>query len=629
MSRETRSPSPLLSSETRSPLPLLYRRRSSHDINNLATVSSSLLPAFGTVVGEGSLQLKKYVIAPYDRRYRWWQAFLVVLVVYSAWSSPFELAFKKVATGSLMPVDLVVDAFFAVDIVLTFFVAYLDKSTYLLVDDHKKIAIRYVTNLWFPMDVASTLPFQAIYRLFSGELHKGQVFGFLNLLRLWRLRRVSELFTRLEKDTRFSYFWTRYCKLICVTLFAVHSAGCFYFWMATHHKSLANTWIGSQIPDFEHKSIWLGYTYSMYWSIVTLATVGYGDLHAENTGEKVFSIFYMLFNIGLTAYLIGNMTNLIVHSSVRTFLMRDTINEILRYASKNRLPEGLKEQILAHMQLKFKTAELQQEEVLEDLPKAIRSGIAQHLFIGTVETAYLFKGVSDDLIIQLVSEMKAEYFPPKVDIILQNEISTDFYILVSGAVFLSKLGSADMAGEIGVIFNIPQPFTVRTKRLSQVIRISHQHFKQMVQQHNADGKIIISNFIQYLKDLKKDMLDEIPFLTDLLDEFNPEHIESIEGPQHHEEPNTTGEVNTEGTPTSAPLPYTFPLRVIIHGHHPDDKTTDDVHKGKLIHLPDSIEDLLSLAEKKFGKRGSTILMADGSQVEELKALRENDHLFIF
>lgn len=78
---------------------------------------------------------------------RWWQTFLVVLVIYSAWASPFELAFKKVATGSLMPVDLTVDAFFAADIVLTFFVAYLDKSTYLLVDDHKKIAIRYATTL--------------------------------------------------------------------------------------------------------------------------------------------------------------------------------------------------------------------------------------------------------------------------------------------------------------------------------------------------------------------------------------------------------------------------------------------------------------------------------------------------
>jgi hypothetical protein len=67
----------------------------------------------------------------------------VVLVVYSAWASPFELAFKKAATGGFLPVDLVVDAFFAADIVLTFFVAYLDNTTFLLVDDHKKIALRY------------------------------------------------------------------------------------------------------------------------------------------------------------------------------------------------------------------------------------------------------------------------------------------------------------------------------------------------------------------------------------------------------------------------------------------------------------------------------------------------------
>lgn len=28
--------------------------------------------------------------------------------------------------------------------------------------------------------------------------------------------------------------------------------------------------------------------------------------------------------------------------------------------------------------------------------------------------------------------MKAEYYPPKVEIILENEIPTDFYIMVSG-----------------------------------------------------------------------------------------------------------------------------------------------------------------------------------------------------
>ena len=60
---------------------------------------------------------------------------------------------------------------------------------------------------------------------------------------------------------------------------------------------------------------------------------------------------------------------------------------------------------------------------------------------------------------------------------------------------LAKLGPGDMVGEIGVVFNIPQPFTVRTRRLSQVIRISHHQFKEMVQSDVDDAKMIITNFM--------------------------------------------------------------------------------------------------------------------------------------
>lgn len=49
-----------------------------------------------------------------------------------------------------------------------------------------------------------------------------------------------------------------------------------------------------------------------------MTTVGYGDLHAVNSMEKIFNITYMLFNLGLTAYLIGNMTNLVVEGTRRT-----------------------------------------------------------------------------------------------------------------------------------------------------------------------------------------------------------------------------------------------------------------------------------------------------------------------
>ncbi|XP_070010816.1 potassium channel KAT3-like [Nicotiana sylvestris] len=542
------SRSPVTLPMRRSPAPSFFRQPSIEEMrNNIASVSSSLLPAFGRVMGEGSVKLKRFIIAPYDlfiflifpysRGFEpWnqlliiWQTFWVVLVAYSGWSSPFELAFKKVAVEGLLPLDIVVDASFANDILLTFFVAYSDKSTYLLVDDHKKIAFRYVIHLGFPMDVASTVPFQTIFRIFDGKKQGEDVFGFLNLLRLWRLRRVNKFFSRLEKDIRFSYFWTRFCKLICMTLFAVHSVGCLYYWLATHYHTAENTWIGSNVTNFQERSISLGYTYSMYWSVATLTTVGYGDLRAHNTGEKIFSIFYMFFNIGLTAYLIGNMTNLIVHGIARTFAMRDAINKTVRYASKNILPEGIKEQVLAHLTLKFRTAELQQEEVIGDLPKAIRCSIAQYLFHTTLENTYLLKGVSEDFLVQLVSEIKAEYFPPKVDIVIQNDIPTDFYIVVSGAVevvtykngmeqFLSKLESPGLFGEVGVIFNMPQPFTVRSKRFYQVVRISHHHFKQLLQPLNADGKIILSNFLQHLKGMER---EEIPLISELLSDLKSE-----------------------------------------------------------------------------------------------------------
>ncbi|KAL0872737.1 hypothetical protein Bca101_022442 [Brassica carinata] len=631
------STAPLGTSEERSPLSLLFRRRSSsEDVKNITSVSSSLLPAFGTVVDDNPSS-KPFIVLPYDRRYRLWELYLVILVGYSAWASLFELAFEKAADGAFPTIDLVVDFFFAVDIVLTFFVAYLDTSTYLIVDDYNLIARRYLKSLAFVMDVVSTLPIQFIYKIVTGNSGRGQAFGFLNLLRLWRLRRVAELFKRLEKDTLFNYFVIRVIKLLCVTLFWVHIGGCILFWIAYHYPSPIDTWIGSQVEDFKDRSIWLGYTYSMYWSIVTLTTVGYGDLHAVNTREKTFNMFYMLFNIGLTAYIIGNMTNLVVHGALRTFRMRNAINHILRYTSKNKLPDMMREQMLAHMQLKFKTAELKQEEVLQDLPKAIRSSINEHLFRSVIENAYLFKGLPDGLTVQLVSNIKAEYFPPKMEMILQNEIPTDFYIIVSGGVeiirskgaseqVLAKLGPGDMAGEIGVVFNIPQPFTVRTRRLSQVIRIGHHKFKEMVQSDIEDSKMIITNFMTYLKALNDDLKKEIPFLRDLLanaDAQETVHTEEAAPQSNNEEILMIS--RDENEKKEEHKREGVPIRVIIHGHPPN----QDNNNGRLVMLPDSIQLLFDLAEKKFGRRGSTIVMADGAHVEQLDALRENDNLYIF
>ncbi|XVE98269.1 hypothetical protein REPUB_Repub03eG0091100 [Reevesia pubescens] len=493
-------------------------RESSH-----YSLSTGILPSLGARSNR-RVKLRRFIVSPYDHRYRIWETFLVILVVYTAWVSPFEFGFLKKPDLVLSITDNVVNGFFALDIILTFFVAYLDKTTYLFIDDPKKIAWKYGRS-WLVLDIISTIPSELAQKISPKPLRS---YGLFNMLRLWRLRRVSALFSSLEKDKNYNYFWVRCAKLICVTLFAVHCAGCFYYLIAATYHDPGRTWIGASLGDnFLEQSLSIRYVTSMYWSITTLTTVGYGDLHPVNTREMIFDIFYMLFNLGLTAYLIGNMTNLVVHGTSRTRRFRDTIQAASSFALRNQLPPRLQDQMLAHLCLKFRTDSegLQQQETLDSLPKAIRSSISHYLFYSLMDKVYLFRGVSNDLLFQLVSEMKAEYFPPKEDVILQNEAPTDFYILVTGAVDLLVLkngveqvvGEAktgDLCGEIGVLCYRPQLFTVRTKRLCQLLRLNRTTFLNIIQANVGDGTIIMNNLLQHLKDMNDPIMEGVLIETE-------------------------------------------------------------------------------------------------------------------
>ncbi|KAJ0700371.1 putative cyclic nucleotide-binding domain, potassium channel, voltage-dependent, EAG/ELK/ERG [Helianthus annuus] len=486
---------------------------------NLRSLSKVIIPPLGASSDDTQNHINSRsskIISPMDSKYRYWQTLMVVMVAYSAWTYPFEVAFLKSSSHThkqLYIADSIVDLFFAIDIVLTFFVAYVDPTTHLLVRDPKSIATRYLST-WFVMDLASTLPFELISYLFTGHHRMSLPYTVLGLLRFWRLRRVKQFFTRLEKDIRFNYFWVRCARLLCVTLFLVHCAGCIYYLLAVLYPHEGRTWIGSINPGFRKDDLYILYISAIYWSITTMTTVGYGDLHAENAAEMVFIIFYMLFNLGLTAYIIGNMTNLVVEGTRRTMEFRNSIEAASSFVGRNRLPTRLKEQILAYMCLRFKAESLNQQQLIEQLPKTICKSIRQHLFLPTVEKVYLFKDVSREILLLLVADMKAEYIPPREDVIIQNEAPDDVYIIVSGEVEIIEcdsmekeqvvgvLRTCDIFGEVGALCCRPQSYIYRTKTLSQLLRLKTTALIEAMQTKQPDNVSILKNFLQHHKKLK-------------------------------------------------------------------------------------------------------------------------------
>ena len=84
-------------------------------------------------------------------------------------------------------------------------------------------------------------------------------------------------------------------------------------------------------------------------------------------------------------------------------VQRNSIQAASNFVNRNRLPPRLKDQILAYMCLRFKAESLNQQHVIDQLPKSIHKSICQHLFLPSVEKVYLFKGVSREILLLLVS----------------------------------------------------------------------------------------------------------------------------------------------------------------------------------------------------------------------------------
>jgi Ion transport protein/Cyclic nucleotide-binding domain len=347
---------------------------------------------------------------------------------------------RRASSGLVYLIDL----FFLVDILLNFVTTY--RRAGLEITDRREVLRHYLRTM-FPVDLVANLPLDAVLLVIAGrhELAPGAISAVL-LLRLPRLLRVVRLFVILKRYQNQS--WTNtgalgIVKFLVVATLLIHWVACGWFVVAYLDGFPKESWVAAEALTVAPADT--QYLRSLYWSIVTMTTVGYGDITPNRDVEYVFTIAVMLLGASLYAFIIGNLASLFSSLDQAKASFWNRIEALELYLRSRNVPRELSEQV--HNYYEYIWARhrgMKADTLLSDLPGPLRLEVLLHVTHDLLDKVPLFHHASPTLRNLLLMALHAQTYAPGGHIVREGEIGREIYFISRGKVeILSEGGTRD------------------------------------------------------------------------------------------------------------------------------------------------------------------------------------------
>jgi hypothetical protein len=201
------------------------------------------------------------------------------------------------------------------------------------------------------------------------------------------------------------------------------------FFLARLNDFDENTWLGPLV--FEMNGV-ERYVVSLYWSVVTFATVGYGDFSPVSSAERIWGCIFMFLNIVVQSWIIGSITLLIVKSDEKTGNYRDSLQVLNQYSTMHDFDETLQTNLKTQLRLDFNNREIADEQVLKNFPSAVRRKVLRKLYLPSLIKTNLMKNIRQQFVDAFLTSCSVEIFSPGEEIVERGSISSDLFLLVGG-----------------------------------------------------------------------------------------------------------------------------------------------------------------------------------------------------
>ena len=435
-----------------------------------------------------------YVIQPESSLKFYWDIFIMGFLIALGFLIPIESAFYGEDQSLSEILSKIALSVFTIDILFN-----LNTGIYIegILVKHRSKFIKHYLKFWFWIDLVSTIPFEL---MFTGSVKSSAVVGenfnilrTLKILKLIRLVRFPKTIMNIEDHmtSKKSLLIVNLAKLMIYLSLIANGAGCLMFIISSQNTSPDNF-----ISQIEHSAGFVDdkveslYTYCLYWSITTMASIGYGDLHPHLTSERVIGILIMNFSSITFGYLLGNIGGIISKHTAKVKERREVMVNLNKLTKQHKIPEDLKRRVLNHAHFHFAQSKnkIDFSKTISILSPPLREEIYSHVNGKTVRSFPLFGDIQDSCIASISRALKPQLNSPNDCLIKENTESLNMFYIIRGCVeildettgsSIKILSTKTYFGEIGLLLGIPRCATVFSMTFLETLVLFKNDFKEI------------------------------------------------------------------------------------------------------------------------------------------------------
>eukprot|EP00250_Pteridium_aquilinum_P019838 c24595_g1_i1 orf=228-2339(+) len=175
------------------------------------------------------------------------------------------------------------------------------------------------------------------------------------------------------------------------------------------------------------------YFYCLWFGLRNLSTLGQGLQTSSYSGELVFSILIVIIGLTLFARLIGNMQSYVQSITLRLEEMRLKRQDMEQWMQHRQIYPELRGRIRSYEQYKWlETRGVNEEELVQVLPKDLRRDIKRHLCLTLVKGVPLFASMDEQLLDAICERLQPTLFTSGTNVVQEGDPVNEMLFIIRG-----------------------------------------------------------------------------------------------------------------------------------------------------------------------------------------------------